>query len=178
MKLTAFCRWFDLWIGAFVDVPHQALYVCPVPMLGLKFSWAMAHNMTTVQDSGVTDADCTEFDLPLYGYGTKDEALVLHDVLLQYLDKHCIDTNSATLQRDMTFRISGTTLYEYEIIHFIQSGRIEVHARRQWTKVQTKWHQLIYSATARTVVCFRPGPWVAAIQEDLQENFKPFLESV
>lgn len=36
MKLTPFFRWFDLWIGAYVDVKSRALYVCPVPMLGVK----------------------------------------------------------------------------------------------------------------------------------------------
>jgi hypothetical protein len=36
VAVTPFFRWFDLWIGAYVDVPNRTLYVCPVPMLGLK----------------------------------------------------------------------------------------------------------------------------------------------
>src|SRR4051812_45988377 len=36
MKLTPFFRWFDLWVGAYVDTKNRALYVCPLPMLGVK----------------------------------------------------------------------------------------------------------------------------------------------
>lgn len=38
MRIKPFFRWFDMWIGAYVDVPNRALYVCPVPMLGVKIS--------------------------------------------------------------------------------------------------------------------------------------------
>lgn len=40
MKITPFFRWFDLWIGAYVDTKNRALYVCPVPMLGVKVELA------------------------------------------------------------------------------------------------------------------------------------------
>lgn len=36
MKVTPFFRWFDLWIGAYVDVDKRTLYVCPLPTIGLK----------------------------------------------------------------------------------------------------------------------------------------------
>jgi len=39
MKVTLFFRWYDLWIGAYVDTKGRALYVCPVPMLGFKVTW-------------------------------------------------------------------------------------------------------------------------------------------
>lgn len=31
-----FFRWYDLWIGAYVDVEDRTLYVCPLPMIGVK----------------------------------------------------------------------------------------------------------------------------------------------
>lgn len=36
LRVTPFFRWYDLWIGAYVDTKHRTLYVCPLPMLGLK----------------------------------------------------------------------------------------------------------------------------------------------
>ncbi|AKV03164.1 hypothetical protein AKJ09_09827 [Labilithrix luteola] len=36
MRLTPFFRWFDLWVGAYIDVPNRTIYVCPVPTLGFK----------------------------------------------------------------------------------------------------------------------------------------------
>ena len=36
MKLTPFFRWYDLWIGAYYDVKTKTLYVCPIPMFGVK----------------------------------------------------------------------------------------------------------------------------------------------
>ena len=36
MKVSAFFRWFDLWVGAYWDRKARALYVCPLPMLGIK----------------------------------------------------------------------------------------------------------------------------------------------
>lgn len=39
MRITAFFRWYDLWIGAFVDVKNRAVYICPIPMLGIKVTW-------------------------------------------------------------------------------------------------------------------------------------------
>lgn len=40
MRVTPFFRWYDLWIGAYVDVDKRTLYVCPLPMLGLKIELA------------------------------------------------------------------------------------------------------------------------------------------
>lgn len=40
MSVMPFFRWFDLWIGVYVDVANRAVYVCPVPMFGLKVQLA------------------------------------------------------------------------------------------------------------------------------------------
>jgi hypothetical protein len=34
--VSAFFRWYDLWIGAYWDRDAKVLYVCPVPMFGIK----------------------------------------------------------------------------------------------------------------------------------------------
>lgn len=41
MMWNLFFRWFDLWIGAYVDVPGKALYVCPIPMFGIRIRWGL-----------------------------------------------------------------------------------------------------------------------------------------
>ncbi len=40
LELTPFFRWFDLWVGAYIDVAKRAVYICwPFPCLGLKICW-------------------------------------------------------------------------------------------------------------------------------------------
>jgi len=39
MKIKPFFRWYDLWVGVFIDTSKKAIYICPVPTLGLKISW-------------------------------------------------------------------------------------------------------------------------------------------
>lgn len=36
MKVSLFFRWYDLWIGAYIDTKNRAIYICPVPCLGVK----------------------------------------------------------------------------------------------------------------------------------------------
>ena len=36
---TLFFRWYDLWIGAYIDTKGRAVYLCPVPCFGIKVSW-------------------------------------------------------------------------------------------------------------------------------------------
>lgn len=36
LSFEPFFRWYDLWIGVFVDTKKSAVYICPVPMFGLK----------------------------------------------------------------------------------------------------------------------------------------------
>lgn len=39
MRVRLIFRWYDLWVGAFVDTQNRRLYVFPVPMVGLMISW-------------------------------------------------------------------------------------------------------------------------------------------
>lgn len=36
MKITPFFRWYDIWIGIFIDTKKRTVYVCPLPMVGVK----------------------------------------------------------------------------------------------------------------------------------------------
>lgn len=39
--ISVFFRWYDLWIGAYVDWPHRTIYICPLPTIGIKIRWRM-----------------------------------------------------------------------------------------------------------------------------------------
>lgn len=39
MKISFFFRWYDLWIGAYIDHKTHAVYICPIPTLGVKITW-------------------------------------------------------------------------------------------------------------------------------------------
>lgn len=32
--------WFDLWVGAYIDRPNKAVYICPLPTLAFRISYA------------------------------------------------------------------------------------------------------------------------------------------
>jgi hypothetical protein len=34
-----FFRWYDLWIGGYIDIKNQAIYICPLPMVGIKINY-------------------------------------------------------------------------------------------------------------------------------------------
>jgi hypothetical protein len=37
MKISISFAWYDLWIGVYIDRKNGAIYVCPLPMLLIKF---------------------------------------------------------------------------------------------------------------------------------------------
>jgi hypothetical protein len=39
LKIKPFFRWYDLWIGLYIDWSNKTVYICPIPMLGLKIDW-------------------------------------------------------------------------------------------------------------------------------------------
>ena len=39
MKVTLFFRWYDLWIGAYIDRPRRTVYICLLPTIGVKISF-------------------------------------------------------------------------------------------------------------------------------------------
>ena len=36
MKVTPLFKWFDLWIGFYIDTKNKAVYFFPIPMFGVK----------------------------------------------------------------------------------------------------------------------------------------------
>jgi hypothetical protein len=39
MTINPFFRWYDLWVGIYIDTKGKAVYVCPLPMVGVKVAW-------------------------------------------------------------------------------------------------------------------------------------------
>jgi hypothetical protein len=39
LTIWFFFRWYDLWIGLYIDRPNRTIYICPVPMFGVKIRW-------------------------------------------------------------------------------------------------------------------------------------------
>lgn len=42
MKFNILWKWYDFWIGAYWDVGHRTLYICPLPTLVLRFEFTGA----------------------------------------------------------------------------------------------------------------------------------------
>lgn len=38
-RISLFFRWFDLWVGIYIDMPNRVLYICPVPMIGVRINF-------------------------------------------------------------------------------------------------------------------------------------------
>ena len=36
LRITLYFKWFDLWVGVFVDAPTKTAYIQFMPMFGLK----------------------------------------------------------------------------------------------------------------------------------------------
>jgi len=39
MKIKPLFKWYDLWIGVYIDTKNRTIYILPLPMLGLKISY-------------------------------------------------------------------------------------------------------------------------------------------
>lgn len=37
--VSLFFRWYDLWVGAYIDTKNRTIYICPLPMVGVKVQW-------------------------------------------------------------------------------------------------------------------------------------------
>ena len=36
IRIEPFFRWYDLWMGAYINLGRRAIYICPLPMIGVK----------------------------------------------------------------------------------------------------------------------------------------------
>ena len=48
MKVSIFFAWYYFWIGAYYDQNKRILYICPMPMIVIKF--AVAHDEDSAQE--------------------------------------------------------------------------------------------------------------------------------
>ena len=39
IKIKPFFRWYDLCIGVYFDTKGRAVYICPLPTIGVKVMW-------------------------------------------------------------------------------------------------------------------------------------------
>lgn len=39
MKVSLKFRWYDLWVGVFIDRESRAVFICPLPCVVVKLSW-------------------------------------------------------------------------------------------------------------------------------------------
>lgn len=39
MKVTPFFKWYDLWIGAYIDTKTRVVYVCLIPTIGIRIQF-------------------------------------------------------------------------------------------------------------------------------------------
>lgn len=39
LRVKPFFRWYDLWIGAYIDTENKRVYICPFPMFGVCIEW-------------------------------------------------------------------------------------------------------------------------------------------
>jgi hypothetical protein len=88
MTIRPFFRWFDLWIGAYFDRQNRALYVCPLPMIGVKI----------MQDAWPKEIS---FSMAPFGYCTHADRTSLTETAAAYDCRHCPFKVSVD-PRDMT----------------------------------------------------------------------------
>ena len=39
MSIRTYLRWYDLWVGLYVDRPNRVWYVCLLPMWVIEIAW-------------------------------------------------------------------------------------------------------------------------------------------
>ena len=42
-------RWYDLWIGAFIDTESRTVYICPLPMVVIKYQYGVSKRRSLVK---------------------------------------------------------------------------------------------------------------------------------
>lgn len=43
MKIKFQFKWFDFWVGAYIDVENNTLYICPFPMVVINIALPQRH---------------------------------------------------------------------------------------------------------------------------------------
>lgn len=113
MRISIFFRWFDLWVGAYVDMPNRTLYVCPLPTLGLKVQF----------DSKAHEANVETLEYPPPGSFRREELVhrlcSLVDSVWSHFDRYGHEPNDCFCKAyvdDARFRSSGQALLWIESV--------------------------------------------------------------
>lgn len=49
MKINFFFRWNDFWVGIYYDEKSRVIYICPIPMFGIKITLKGGNRMVTAE---------------------------------------------------------------------------------------------------------------------------------
>jgi len=58
MKVKIIFKWFDFWVGLFIDTKKKTLYFFPVPMLGLEVKYGESPIKNELQQTNVSNWVC------------------------------------------------------------------------------------------------------------------------
>lgn len=39
IRVKVIFRWYDIWIGSYIDIPNRSIYVFLIPMIGIKVTY-------------------------------------------------------------------------------------------------------------------------------------------
>jgi len=39
MKIKPLCKWYDIWIGIFIDTNKKRIYILPLPCIGIVIEY-------------------------------------------------------------------------------------------------------------------------------------------
>lgn len=45
LRIRPVCRWFDIWVGVYVDTNRKRLYILPLPCIGVYVQWDIPNDV-------------------------------------------------------------------------------------------------------------------------------------
>lgn len=61
MNIRPIFRWYDIWIGVFIDRPNHRVYVFPIPCLGVRIQWRKAEYVFANPKPNLFDGPWTDW---------------------------------------------------------------------------------------------------------------------
>lgn len=53
MNISISFKWFDLWVGFFVDLEKQRVYFCPLPCIVILLQWNIQYSYRIKKGKGL-----------------------------------------------------------------------------------------------------------------------------
>jgi hypothetical protein len=63
VRIRPIFRWYDFWVGAYLDRARHRLYVLPLPMLGVCIEWGPVHIDAKLTDVSASYSPPTDLAL-------------------------------------------------------------------------------------------------------------------